>query len=395
MADSIHDQWTAATAEWARMAAAFDAAWIVVDANTGVSPQDAAFAAAISYLGRLLMDATVMAGDMITVIASTGANADAGLIQNLQHLQQTVLPQWGYLAAAYTSTQVYAAVNAEQSARQLAIARAVQQLTVALDTVTQAIAGQVSAESQARAAGDTAVLQQVVSLVNAEAQARVAGDQQVLAEAVSLVNAEAQARVAADKQVLAYVQTLPGLIDTRAASGYDPTLRARGTLVTKLLDTVTAHDPAVSQLVSKLAGWLVDLAGVEDPVLRVAAGLVLKQVIDRLGVSTALHTMLGDLITSIIGSGPPKTLQQVTADIGSRLDNLESSVSALAPLAPEADQLHEMGTLIFDGLLLAYFTAAVVSPVATADDTVSVFAPVVDPLLAPVRAMLGMLPCPH
>jgi hypothetical protein len=78
------------------------------------------------------------------------------------------------------------------------------------------------------------------------------------------------------------------------------------------------------------------------------------------------------------------------ADIGNRLDSLESNQSELAPLAPEADNLHEMGTLIFDAALLAYLAAAVAAPQATADDTVAVFAAITDPLLAPIRAMLGM-----
>jgi hypothetical protein len=49
-----------------------------------------------------------------------------------------------------------------------------------------------------------------------------------------------------------------------------------------------------------------------------------------------------------------------------------------------------MGTLIFDAALLGYLGAAVVAPVATANDTVDVLAPVTGPLLTPVRALLGI-----
>jgi hypothetical protein len=129
---------------------------------------------------------------------------------------------------------------------------------------------------------------------------------------------------------------------------------------------------------------------VEDPVLRVAANLLLKQVIDRLGLDSALKAMLGDLLGSIIGGGQPKTVTTIMGDVGNRLDALEEVTANLAPLAPEADQLHELGTLIFDGALLAYLTAAIAAPVATADDTVLALEPVTGPLLAPVRALLGM-----
>jgi uncharacterized protein YggT (Ycf19 family) len=46
--------------------------------------------------------------------------------------------------------------------------------------------------------------------------------------------------------------------------------------------------------------------------------------------------------------------------------------------------------VLFDVALLSYFAAAVADPVATANDTVDVLAPVTGPLLAPVRALLGM-----
>jgi len=219
---------------------------------------------------------------------------------------------------------------------------------------------------------------------------RTAGDQHSREQAAAEDKALSDALTAQITSVLKYAQSIPGLIDTRAANGYDPTLRARANALTKLLDTVVAHDPLVASLVSNLAKFLVELAGVEDPVLRIAAQLVLKQVIDRLGVDSALHAMLSDLVGGILGGGEPKTLQDIMADIGNRLDALESGQAELAPLAPEADQLHEMGTLIFDAGLLAYLAAAVADPVATADDTEAVFATVADPLLAPVRALLGM-----
>jgi hypothetical protein len=225
---------------------------------------------------------------------------------------------------------------------------------------------------------------------NAEATARGAGDdhtRQQTAAAISALNTALSAQI---NTVLKYAQSIPATIDQRAANGYDPTLRARGNLLQKLLDTVIAHDPAVSSLVGNLATFVIDLAGVEDPILRIAAQLVLKQVIDRLGLDSALKAILNDLVGGILGGGQPNTVQSIMADIGNRLDALEEGQAELSPLAPEADNLHEMGTLIFDASLLAYFAAAVTDPVATANDTIDVLGAVTTPLLAPIRALLGM-----
>ena len=240
------------------------------------------------------------------------------------------------------------------------------------------------------AAGDDHTRQQLAAAVALEANQRAIGDADSRQQAAAGIKALDDLLTGQIQNVLKYAQSIPGTIDNRAAAGYDPTLQARANLLTKLLDTAVAHDPLVSGLVSNLATFIIDLAGIEDPIARIAGQLVLKQVIDRLGINTALGAILNDLVGSIFGGGQPKTLTDIMKDIGNRLDSLESGLSELAPLAPEADDLHELGTLIFDVAMGAYLVAAVTDPVATANDTVAVFAPITDPLLAPVRALLGM-----
>lgn len=279
----------------------------------------------------------------------------------------------------HTRQQLAAAIAGEATAR-----------TAGDDHTRQQLAAAILAEQTARTAGDDHTRQQLAAAIGVEAQQRAIGDANTREQTAAGIKALDDQLTAQIQAVLKYAQSLPGLIDTRAANGYDPTLRARATLLTRLLDTVVAHDPLVASMVGDLAKYAVDLAGIDDPVLKIAAQLLLKQVIDRLGVGTALQAMLSDLLGGIIGGGQPKTLQAIMGDIGNRLDALEEGQAALAPLAPEADDLHEMGTLIFDAALLAYFTAAVADPVATANDTVTVFAPVTGPLLAPIRALLGM-----
>lgn len=387
---SIHDQWPEATQEWPTVAANFNAAWIGVFAAYNVNSDYAFFAAAINYLSRMHEDTAVMAGDMIAHLAQTGQDSTRGLVQNFQHLNREVFPAWGALAAAYAEQRAQA-WTAHEAANRVAADQTEAAARALGDAFTRAQdAAAIALEAQVRALADAFLRTQEQADIATEAAARQAGDALTRAQdaaALAALNAQLSAQI---NTVLKYAQSIPGLVDQRAAAGYDPTLRARGNLVTKLLDTVVAHDPAVAGLVSNLAKFAIDLAGIDDPIAKIAAQLVLKQVIDRLGLDTALQAMLGDLLGGILGGGQPKTLTDIMGDIGNRLDSLESGQAELSPLAPEADQLHEMGTLLFDAALLGYFVAAVADPVATANDTVDVFAPITGPLLAPVRSLLGM-----
>ncbi|MGH9622520.1 MAG: hypothetical protein ACRD45_22785 [Bryobacteraceae bacterium] len=280
---------------------------------------------------------------------------------------------------AHSREQAAALVLAEADQRGIGDAHSREQAAAA-----------VAAEATARIGGINHTREQLAAAIATEAASRAAGDAHSREQAAAGIKALGDQLTAQIAGVLKYAQSIPATIDQRAAAGYDPTLRARGDLLTKLLDTVVAHNPAVKDLVTNLAKFAIDLAGIEDPVLKIAAGIVLKQVIDRLGIDSTLTAMLNDLLGGILGGGQPKTLQAIMGDVGNRLDTLEKGQAELSPLAPEADNLHELGTLLFDAALLGYFVAAVADPVATANDTVDVFAPITGPLLAPVRALLGM-----
>ena len=296
-------------------------------------------------------------------------------------------------AAAGIAAEAQSRADGDDHTRQqlaAAIAQEIADRTAGDDHTRQQLAAAIAQEVTDRTAGDDHTRQQLAAGLAQEAQQRGIGDADSRQQAAAGIKALDDQLTAQIANVLKYAQSIPGTIDNRAAAGYDPTLKGRADLVSRLLDTVVAHDPAVAGLVSNLARFAVDLAGIDDPVAKIAAQLVLKQVIDRLGLNTALQQILGDLLGSIIGGGQPKTLTDIMGDVGNRLDALERGQAELSPLAPEADDLHEMGTLIFDAALLGYFAAAVADPKATADDTVAVFAPVTDPLLAPVRALLGM-----
>lgn len=390
MADSIHDQWPTATDEWSLMAANFLQAWISAYDAIDVNPNFAAVVACIGFLARMVQDSTVMAGNMITQVADTGGTNTRGLVQNFQNLERHVFPQWGAVAAAYATSTATQLVAGEAQQRITAEDTEAQQRALGDDHSREQAAAAVLLESQLRAFADAAADQKFTALINAEAVARGIGDTNSREQAAAALAAAVNQLSASIATVLKYAQALPGLIDQRAAAGYDPTLANRAGLLQKLIDTAVAHDPAISGLVSQLARYIVDLAAIDDPLIRIAAQLVVKQIIDKFGLDTALNTMLTDLLSQVFGDGPPKTLQQVTADIGSRLAALESSVAALSPLDDEADQLHELGGLAFNAALVGFAAAAVADPVDAANGTVLALEPVTGPLLAPLRALLGM-----
>lgn len=390
MADSIHDQWDTSTSEWPTMAANFLQAWITAYDAIDVNDNFAAIVACIGFLSRMVQDSTVMSGNMLTQVANTGGINTRGLVQNFQNLERHVFPQWGAVAAAYATSTATALVAAEAQQRVVADDNEASQRALGDDHSREQAAAAVLLESQLRAFADAAADAKWTTLLNAEAVARAAGDDHSRQQAAAALAAAVNQLSGQIDTVLKYAQSLPGLIDQRAANGYDPTIANRASLLQKLIDTAAAHDPVVAGLVSKLAVYIVDLASVEDPLIRVAAQLLVKQIIDRFGLDTALHAMLGDLLSSVFGGGPPKTLQDVMADVGNRLAGLEESVAALSPLDDEADQLHEMGGIAFNLALVGFAAGAVADPVATANGTVLALEPVTGPLLAPLRALLGM-----
>ena len=228
-----------------------------------------------------------------------------------------------------------------------------------------------------------------IAMVVHEAQDRARGDEQIRADLTALIARDVQQLTGLIDQVRVFAQSIPGLEDQRAVNGYNPTLRARAGTLQRLIDTLAAHDPLIAGLVGDLARFIIDLAEIDNPLVRLAAQFIIRQVIDHLGLDTALRVLTADLLGGILGTGPPKTLTEVTAAIGGRLNAAEGSVAALSPLAGEADALHEMGTLAFDAALLAFLAAGVTEPRAWADDTYRVLNTVAGPVLDPLLRLLG------
>lgn len=389
MSNPLDDVVTLAVGLWRRTADKFAAEWsymynfyyqdnfstAIIDAFTDLS-------VTFEYASAL---AAVSDGDNVQI----GADASWGTIENFRHLAWPVLPRWGLLAAEWANRQaLFRALQAEKYTRtlvdrehkamELRVLREELERLVEVADVWARLHTEIAIERNDR------ILE--VAAVRAQLTALIAKTRADLLAFINKVAAQLAAQIA---ELSKYAHSLPGLVDQEAVNGYNPTLRARASTLQRLIDTLAAHDPFIAGVIKDLAGFLIDLAEVDNPILRLAAQFVLRQVIDHLGLDTALRDLAGELLGGILGSGPPKTLTGVTAAIGDRLNAVEESVSVLSPLAGEADDLHEMGTLAFDAALLGYLVTGVTNPRAWADDTNAVLHVTVDPLLDPLLRLLG------
>lgn len=390
MGNPIGDLWHAALAGFKASADFFASEWRALYDEITLQDFEAHTRDALFRLAQALEFSTVMAADSLSDAMRNGEQEAQNTRDALWFLRFAAIPDAG--------------LAAERHADYVAALRARQAWLLAWSHILREAADRVLGDLRERLALDVAIAQEhadMVTRVAIERNDRILEIDAVRAQLVNLI-----ARTKADilafvdqvrqqlqqqvTQLSQYAHSIPGLVDKAAASGYDPTLQAHATALTRLFDAAVAHEPLVSGIVGRLAGWLTDLAEIDNPVIRIAAQLVLKEIIDRVGLDTALGKMLGALLGPVLSGGPPKTLAAVTAQAGDRLNGAETALAALAPLAPEADQLAEMGTLTFDAALLAYLAAAVTSPRAAADDTTAALDPVVTPLLAPVRGLLGM-----
>jgi hypothetical protein len=390
MGNPISDLWGAAVAEWHAVTRGYVAEWQDMYDTVTLFDWRPKVNAAFTYLAKIIQDATILAATSNADTVGIGRDT-SGLHRNaLVFLRNSYVPRWAdnarNEAINYGAAQLLISVRvlerrlrSEHAEMVLRVLREQLGREVADDREHADMVTRVAQEANTRALADQH-LDQVLTARIAAAKA------QVLA-VVDQVRQQLAAQIA---QVLKYAQSIPGLVDQEAAAGYDPTLKDRAGGLQKLLDVVVAHDPLIADVVKQLAGWLVDLAEVDNPLLRIAAQLVLKQLVDRLGLNTALGALLNDVLGPVLGGGRPKTLTAVTAQIGKRLNASDDGLAQLAPLAPEADQLREMGTLAFDAALLGYLAAAIADPVAAADDTATALDTVAGPLLAPLRGLLGV-----
>lgn len=203
---------------------------------------------------------------------------------------------------------------------------------------------------------------------------------------MALIRHERRARRRADARVEHLARQLArhslATVQREAASAYRAATPAQTSEIQRLAADLVARDPLVRDLVGRLVSGAIDLAEVDDPLLRIALGFVMKEVINRLGIEKPAGELLNSLLSSILGNGPPKNLHAVILAICQRLTAVEGQwTTFMADGGPEILQAGEewakLTSLTVDAGLLAFFGGMVADPTGWARDVSDVAGPVV------------------
>jgi hypothetical protein len=156
-------------------------------------------------------------------------------------------------------------------------------------------------------------------------------------------------------------------VQREAADGYNSQTAQRKSVIETIADDLAVRNPVLKSAISDLVKLALDAAEIDDPLLRAAIAVSLRQVVDRLGVDKVMGSLLGALIDDITGGGPPATLQAVTADIAVRLGQLEGDWAGFMTAGgPEIEQAGNAwkgwAGVLGDATLIAFFTQAVTDP---------------------------------
>ena len=215
---------------------------------------------------------------------------------------------------------------------------------------------------------------------------------------IRVVLRERAARIKADNRLHAYArsQALWALqtVQREAASAYRGSYHDRRSAASKVLSAIVARNPLVRGLVSRVVTVLLDVASVENPLVRLAAGFILTKVVSGLGVDKALGDLASVLLRPLLAGGPPADLHGVIADLAARVQAVEAQwVTFMADGGPQVEQAGQQWrnttTLSVDAALLAFAVAGVVNPAATARELSSVIRPVGTATIAHISSALG------
>lgn len=220
----------------------------------------------------------------------------------------------------------------------------------------------------------------------------------VLHRMTVLFAAERKAREAGDRAAEAYANTRVkwalGLIQKEAASGYSADKHARLSLIARLAEDIAGRNPAVNDIAKWLIKALLDVAEIDDPVLRIAIGFGLKEIVDRLGIDRAAGELLSGLAGPFAAAGPPRDLHAVIVDICARLDAMEgewaqfmaSGGSQVEQAGAEWDALTSIGG---DLILVGLFGGMIADPRGFASDMAAVGGPVISRAVDGINGILG------
>lgn len=168
-------------------------------------------------------------------------------------------------------------------------------------------------------------------------------------------------------------KALHQLIEREAASGYRAQYQGRLVAITGILGHLISRVPFLRDIIGKIIGGVIDLAGVEDPVARWVLTVLMTRVVGRLGVDKAAGQFAQDLLTPILGQPKPRDIHDVINDISQRMNAMERQWARF--FADGGSQVEQAGKEwqavtgpLADVALLAFFGAAVNDPARWAKD---------------------------
>lgn len=151
--------------------------------------------------------------------------------------------------------------------------------------------------------------------------------QAVLSAALNWVRAERKARIRdvnrARAQARAEIRAMHHTIEREAASGYMVGQGDRLDEIVKLLEYAVVRVPILKHFVGRLAGLVLDLLSVDNPVARLLVGFLINHVIDKLGIDKLVGAAAKDMLEPLLGEPKPRDLHDVIVDMSRRMLNEE------------------------------------------------------------------------
>lgn len=191
-----------------------------------------------------------------------------------------------------------------------------------------------------------------------------------------------------------YARSILPAVDKEAADAYDHTRAGQASGISRLIDDLIVDNPLAREVIGKLATIILDLASIEDPAARIAGQFLLRQVIDRLGADRLAAGLVDQLASAFLGGGKPKTLADVAASIGDRLNATEAQWQQFYANGGDdverlGEQMRKSAQPVFTLAMAGYFAAAIIDPKGTAAVTDAVITPAARAIVTPLLAVLG------
>lgn len=212
----------------------------------------------------------------------------------------------------------------------------------------------------------------------------------IRAETMARIKAIAHAEALAKQEVRALHQA----IEREAASAYRSGNAGHLSAISILGDAISAAEPTVKHLVGRIVQYAIDLAEVDNPLIRFVAVKLLSYLIDKLGIDKIAGDMLSSLVVPVGHLGAPNGLPEVVTAICGRLAGLEKwNATFMADGGPEiihaGEQWRNIDSPVVSLTLLGLFTSMVVTPDQWATVMSDTIGTVVSDTITSVADMIG------